>query len=155
MVHKDFVGRVLEKFNCFPISTIFSHLLRAWVKIEEKNWVFFYFILFYFILLYLILFCISFQMLNMVSALFLCQWSSPISILARFLILAEPSLDGCWEHGRWCFIKMQMAKVTMFSLETLTDGICEETFQFITWNFDILIQDSDQSDFKVIPSKRD
>ncbi len=33
-LYKGFVAWVLEKFNFFPISTIFSHLLRAWVKCD-------------------------------------------------------------------------------------------------------------------------
>ncbi len=31
-LYKGFADWVLEKFNFFPISTIFSHLLRGWVK---------------------------------------------------------------------------------------------------------------------------
>ena len=31
-LYKGFVSWVLEKLNFFPISTIFSHLLKGWVK---------------------------------------------------------------------------------------------------------------------------
>ena len=36
-LYEGFVSWVLEKFNFFPISTIFSHLLRGWVNDHSLN----------------------------------------------------------------------------------------------------------------------
>ena len=36
-LYKGFVGWVLGKFNFFPISTIFSHLLGGWVKLLHNK----------------------------------------------------------------------------------------------------------------------